>query len=80
MKKDLFRITYDPERVTPEWMLVTVRKQGFRGEVVKEGSASPQTAGKVHRDLARLSDELPKAVQEAKKTGKPLLLAFHAPG
>ena len=80
MKKDQFRITYDPERVTPERMLETVRKQGFAGQVVNDASASQQTAGKVHRDLARLPDELRKEVQKAKQDGKPLLLAFHGPG
>ena|GEM_PF-6404704 len=80
MKKDQFRITYDPARVTPERMLETVNKQGFRGEIVKGASASTSTPGKVHRDQARLSDALRKEVQKAKKDGKPLLLAFHGPG
>lgn len=61
-------------------MLETIRKQGFRGEIVKDAAASPQTAGKVRRDLARLPEELRKEVQKAKEAGKPLLLAFHGPG
>jgi copper chaperone CopZ/thioredoxin-related protein len=73
LKKDQFRITYDPERIT-------VRKQGFRGGIVKDATAGPQTAGKVHRDLARLPEDLRKEVQQAKKDGKHLLLAFHGPG
>ncbi len=80
LKKDQFRITFDPEIVTPERMLETVRKQGFRGEVVKDDSASVQTVGKVRRDLTRLPEELRQEVQKAKKDGKPLLLAFHGPG
>jgi hypothetical protein len=61
-------------------MLETVRKQGFRGEIVKDAAAGPQTVGKVRRDLARLPEDLRKEVQQAKKDGKPLLLAFHGPG
>lgn len=61
-------------------MLETVHKQGFRAEVVKDAAASPQTAGKVRRDLARLPEELRREVQKAKRDGKPLLLAFHGPG
>jgi hypothetical protein len=61
-------------------MLETVRKQGFRGEVVKEASANAPTPGKVRRDLARLPEDIRKAVQKAQKDGKPLLLAFHGPG
>lgn len=61
-------------------MLETIRKQGFRGEVVKDASVSSQTAGKVHRDLARLPEDMRKEVQKAKQVGKPLLLAFHGPG
>jgi len=61
-------------------MLETVRKQGFGGEVVKDAAAGPPTAGKVRRHLARLPEDLRKEVQQAKKHGKPLLLAFHGPG
>jgi hypothetical protein len=76
----LFRIVYDPGRVTPERMLETVRQQGFRGEIAKDAAASPLRAGKVRRDLARLPEDLRRAVEEARKNGKPLLLAFHGPG
>ena len=61
-------------------MLETVREQGFRGEIVKDASASVRSVGKVHRDLARLPEDLRKEVQKAKQDGKPLLLAFHGPG
>jgi hypothetical protein len=80
LKKDQFRIEYNPERVTPEQMLETVRKQGFRGEVVKDAAAGPHAAGNPRRDLARLPEELRKEVQKARQAGKPLLLAFHGPG
>jgi hypothetical protein len=61
-------------------MLQTIRKQGFRGEIVKNVSANASTSGKVRRDLARLPEDLRKEVQKAKQDGKPLLLAFHGPG
>jgi thiol:disulfide interchange protein DsbD len=61
-------------------MLETVRKQGFRGEVAKEGSSVPSTEQKVRRDLGRLPAEFERAVKEAKKANEPLLLAFHGPG
>ncbi len=80
LKKDQFRITYDPERVTPQRMLEAVRKQGFQGQVVKDAATHSQTAGKVRRDLARLPEALRKEVQKARQDGKPLLLAFHDPG
>jgi ribosomal protein L29 len=80
LKKDQFRIAYDPNLVTPAQMLEAVRKQGFRGEVVKDATANPEMIGKVRRDLARLPEALLKEVLKAKQDGKPLLLAFHGPG
>lgn len=80
MKKDLFHISYDPERLTTDKMLETIRKQGFQGEIVKNVSANPSTPGKVRRDLTRLPEDLRQEVQKAKKNGKPLLLAFHGSG
>jgi len=79
LKKDSFHITYDPERVDAERMLEAVRVQGFQGEVVNDASRS-SSPSKVRCDLARLPEELRKAAQDAKKNGKPLLLAFHGPG
>jgi hypothetical protein len=80
LKKDLFHISYDPERVTTDRMLETICKRGFQGEIVKDASASPATPGKLRRDLTRLPEDLRKEVQKAKQEGKPLLLAFHGPG
>jgi hypothetical protein len=34
LKKDLFHVTYDPKKVTPEEMLEAVRKQDLHGEIV----------------------------------------------
>ena len=79
LKKDLYRITYNRDRVAPERMLETVRKQGFQGELVKGAAASNQTGGKARRDLDRLPEELRKEVRRAKQDGEPLLLAFHGP-
>jgi hypothetical protein len=61
-------------------MLETIRKQGFRGEIVKNASANASTSGKVRIDPARLPEDLRKEVQKAKQDGKLLLLAFHGPG
>jgi hypothetical protein len=36
LQKDLFHITYDAQKLTPEVMLETVAKQGFQGEVVAD--------------------------------------------
>jgi hypothetical protein len=36
LQKDLFLISYDPKKLTPEVMLETVRKQGFDGEIAAE--------------------------------------------
>ena len=80
MKKDLFRITYDAERVTPDQMLETVRKQGFRGKITSDALVKAAEAGKVRRDLAQLPLQLRKEVEKAKKENKLLLLAFHGPG
>ena len=80
LKKDSFHITYDPASVSPERMLETIRAQGFHGEVVKNASAMPHTAGTARRDLARLPEELRKEVKKAKQDSKPLLLAFLGPG
>jgi hypothetical protein len=60
-------------------MLETIRKQGFRGEIVKDASADSHPAGKVRRDLHRLPEDLRMEVQQAKQDGKLLLLAFHGP-
>ena len=80
LKKDLFHISYDPERLTTDRMLETIRKQGFQSEIVKNASAHPSPPGKVRRDLTRLPEDLRKEVEKAKEDGKPLLLAFHGPG
>ena len=80
LRKDQFRITYDPECVAPERMLETIRKQRLRGEIVKGASANASIPGKVRRDLNRLPEDLRKEVQKAKMDGKPVLLAFHGPG
>jgi hypothetical protein len=64
----------------PERMLETIRKQRFRGEIVKDASANASHSEKLRHDLARLPEELRKEVQEARQHGKPLLLAFHGPG
>jgi acetolactate synthase regulatory subunit len=80
LKKDLFRISYDPSRVTPERMLETIRRQGFRAKVVTDTFANASSAGNARRDLDRLPEKLRKEVQKAKMQDKPLLLAFHGPG
>jgi hypothetical protein len=80
LKQDRFRIRYDPRRIAPQRMLETVRKQGFRGEAVKDSSPNASTPGKVRRDMAQLPEDLRKEVQKAKINGKPLLMAFHGPG
>lgn len=80
LKRDLFRVAYDPEHVTPARLLETVRAQGFHGEVAQDASAKPEIARPVRRDMSRLPEEHRKAVQDAKRIGKPLLLAFHGPG
>ena len=80
MKKDLFHVSYDPERIMTERMLETIRKQGFQGEIVKSASVSLSTPERVRRDLTRLPEDLRQEMQKAEKDGKPLLLASHGPG
>jgi hypothetical protein len=60
-------------------MLETIRKQGFRGQIIEDPSANA-SSGKIRRNLARLPEDLRKEVRKAKQDGKPLLLAFHGPG
>jgi hypothetical protein len=36
LEKNLLRIQYDPEKVTPQTMLETVGKQGFEGKIIVE--------------------------------------------
>jgi hypothetical protein len=36
LEKDLFHISYDPAKLTPEQMLDAIRKQGFEGKIVPE--------------------------------------------
>jgi hypothetical protein len=80
LKKDSFRVTYDPQRVTPERMLETVRAQGFRAEVVQGTPQAAAQATRVRRDLSRLPTAFQGAVRQARRDRKPLLLAFHGPG
>src|SRR5262249_1596128 len=61
-------------------MLEAIRSKGFRGAVVKEGLSAPPAEPKVGRDLGRLPAEFERAVKQAKKANKPLLVAFHGPG
>jgi hypothetical protein len=44
--KDLFYITYDPEKLTVEKILETVRKEGLEGEVVPGGPPSAKDGEK----------------------------------
>jgi thiol:disulfide interchange protein len=80
LKKDLFHIAYDPKRVTPQRILEAIASKGFRSEVVIEGFAAPPAEPKVGRDFGRLPAEFERAVKQAKKANKPLLIAFHGPG
>jgi thiol:disulfide interchange protein len=80
LHQDLFCIAYDPERVTPGRMLEAVRSKGFEGELVKEGSLAPPAVRQVRRDFGRLPAVLERAVAEARKVNKPLLVAFHGAG
>ena len=61
-------------------MLEAVRKQDFRGEIVKDAAAGSSGPRKMHRDLTRLPEVLRKEVQKAGQDGKLVLLAFHGPG
>jgi hypothetical protein len=36
LTKDLFDLAYDPKKVTRETILQTVRKQGFKGKIIRE--------------------------------------------
>jgi copper chaperone CopZ len=80
LKKDRFRISYDPERVTLERILETIREQRFPAEVVPALPAAIFPTKATRRNLARLPDLLQRAVQQARKDNKPLLLVFHGPG
>ena len=80
MKKDWFQVTYDPGRVTPERMLEAARAEGFRAEVIPDAPVAATPAPAVRRDMTRLPETLRQAVRQARKDGKPLLLAFHGPG
>jgi hypothetical protein len=64
LKIDQFRVKYDSRRATPEQMLEMVRKQGFRGEVVRDASANATAREKVRRDLARFPEDVRKGVQK----------------
>jgi hypothetical protein len=35
-QKNLISITYDPNQLTPEAMLETIRKEGFQGKIVPD--------------------------------------------
>jgi thiol:disulfide interchange protein len=80
LKKDLFHIAYDPQRVTPDRMLEAVRSKGFRGQVVKAGPSATFAEQKVRRDLGRLPAEFERTVKEAKEANKLLLVTFHGLG
>ncbi len=80
LKKDLFHIAYDPERVGPKRMLEVVRTKGFQGEVVPGDSSASAAERKVRWDLAQLPEQLGRAVDQAKKENKPVLVTFHGPG
>jgi hypothetical protein len=80
LTKDSFHVTYDPQRVTPERMLETVRAQGFRAEVAKGAPPAAAPATRAPRDLSRLPKSFQGAVRQARRGHKPLLLAFHGPG
>jgi len=39
LQKDLLRVRYDPERLTPEQMLQVIDDHGFKGKVVPTSSS-----------------------------------------
>jgi hypothetical protein len=38
LQKDVFRMEYDAKKLTPEKILEAVRKEGFEGEFLPDGS------------------------------------------
>ena len=61
-------------------MLRIIRKQGFDGRIVTETKRTRLPSPVAHHDLRRIGDDLQSAVDEAKRSDKPLLITFSAPG
>jgi len=84
MTSDVFRVAYDPGRVSPGEIFRVIRKQGFEPGVPEGDALAHQSqrsrAKDVQRDLKGLPADVRKTFDAAARAGRAVLLAFHEPG
>jgi hypothetical protein len=73
---DRFDVAYEPERLSPEVILATVRALGYEPALV---ARSERAAPKQRVDASKLPAELQAAFARSRQTGVPLLFDFFAP-
>ena len=75
---DRFDVRFDPNRVSAADLLRTIRDLDYEPEVVEAPSDPVVIAERV--DVASLPDSLGELFEQAKKTGRPVLVEFSGPG
>ena len=79
LAEDRFDIRFDPSRVTAEHLCETVRKLGYSLQVLAPDQV-PAAAIVERIDPAKLPERLRRRFEEARASGKPVLLEFSGPG
>ena len=79
LEDDRFDIRFDPALVTAERLCEKVRELGYAPQRLAPGEA-PAAAAVERIDPATLPDRLRRRFEEARMSGKPLLLDFSGPG
>ena len=76
---DRFDIRFDPARVSAERLCETVRELGYSPQLLQAGEA-PASATVERIDPSALPLRLRRRLDEARASGKLLLLDFSGPG
>jgi thiol:disulfide interchange protein len=76
LERDEFIVTYDPAKATDELLIKTVKESGYTAQVVSDQAKKPAQEEKTV--LPGGFTVLDKALAQAKRENKPLVLDFHA--
>ncbi|MCF6228164.1 MAG: hypothetical protein L3J82_05790 [Planctomycetes bacterium] len=79
LKRDMFKVVYDPKLTSTDDMLAVIKKEGFKGKVV-ERTDDIEEVKAVTIDLATVGKKLKTIFDKAAAEGKLVLVDIHGPG
>lgn len=79
LKRDMFKVVYDPKLTSIDDMLAVIEKEGFEGKVV-ERTGDIEESKAVTIDLATIGEKLKTIFDKAAAEGKLVLVDIHGPG